>query len=79
MIETCNNSVVQLHNVLHSFCAGRETGTDIMELKLPQELASVDQDPLLLVFLDLRKAYNNIYRGRLLQNLEDYGAGPKLR
>ena len=47
-----------------------------MELKLAQELASVDQDPLLLVLLDLRKAYGNLYRGGLLQTLARYGAGP---
>ena len=34
--------------------------TAIMELNLEQELASVDQDPLFLVFLDLRKAYESL-------------------
>ena len=41
-----------------------------MELKLAQELASVNQDPILLVSLDLGKAYDNLDRGRLLQTLE---------
>ena len=50
-----------------------------MELKLAQELVSVDQDPLLLVFLDLRKFYYNIDQGRLIKTLEGYGAGPKIR
>ena len=49
-----------------------------MELKLLQELTSVYQDPIFLVFLGLRKAYDNLDRGRLLQVLEGYGAGPKL-
>ena len=49
-----------------------------MELKLVQEFASLDQDPLFLVFLEQRKYYNNLDRGRLLQTLEGYGAGPKL-
>ena len=31
---------------------------DIMELKLTQEIVSIDQSPLFLVFLDLRKAYD---------------------
>ena len=35
-----------------------------MELKLDQKLASVDQDPLFLVFLDQRKAYGKIDWGR---------------
>ena len=48
-----------------------------MKLKLAQELASVDQDPLFLVFISLRKAYNDLELGRLLfmsqdQNYGDY-------
>ena len=50
-----------------------------MDLKLAQELASVDQHPLFLVLLDLIKTYDNLDWGRLLQTLEGYGAGPKLR
>ena len=58
----------------------REGGRDtIMELKLAQDFASVDQDLILLVFLDLRNVYSNIYRGRLSQPLEGYDAGPKYR
>ena len=34
----------------------------IMELKLAQELASIDQDPIFLLFLDLRKAYDIVDR-----------------
>ena len=49
-------SVVQFHDVFHGFCACRGTRTNIMELKVLQELEIVDQDPLLLLFLDLRKA-----------------------
>ena len=54
------------------------TGLVILELDLEQELASVDQDLLLLVFLDLQKSYNNIDHGRLLTTLEGYGAGPHI-
>ena len=49
-----------------------------MKLNLAQELASVDQKPLFLVFLDLRKTYDNQYCGRLLKTLERYGAEPKM-
>ena len=52
--------------------------TDIMELNINQDLASVYQYPLLLVFLDLRKAYEYLYRVRLLKTLEGYGVGPKM-
>ena len=43
--------VVQFNNVFHGFCAVNGAGTAIMELKLVKYLASVDLDPLLLVFL----------------------------
>ena len=71
--ETRIQSVVQLHDLLQGFCAGRGAGTAIMELKLAQDLESMDQDPLLLVFLYLGKAYNNLDQGKLLQTLEGYG------
>ena len=45
---------------------------DIMELKLAQDLASIYQEPLFLVFLDLRKAYDIVNRKRLLITLEGY-------
>ena len=54
-------------------------GTANMELKLVQELTGVDQDPLLLVFLEPRKSYDNLDRGGLLKTLERYRAGPKMR
>ena len=59
-INTWITTVLQFHHVLNRFCAGKGAGTAILELKLAQELASVDQDPLLLVLLDLRKAYDNL-------------------
>ena len=67
-----------MHGVLHRFRTGIGTGSDIMELKLAQELDSIYQDPLLLVFLDLRKAYNTVDQDRRIIALEGYGAGPWL-
>ena len=52
IIDTSTNKDVTFYGVFHVFCAERELRTSIMELKLAQELASVDQEPLLLVFLD---------------------------
>ena len=49
-----------------------------MEFNLAQELASIYQDLLFLVFLELRKAYDTVDRERLLITLEGYGAGPCL-
>ena len=50
----------------------------IMELKLIQELASIYQPPLILVFLDLRKAYETLYREHLLVSMDGYGVVPCL-
>ena len=79
IIDTHINRAMMFHGVLHVFRAKRGTGTAIMELKIAQELASVYQDLILLVFLGLRKAYDNLDHGRLLKTLEGYGAGPKMR
>ena len=51
---------LQLHDILHNFRTGRGMGMAIMELKLAQELAIIDQDPLFLVFLELRKSYDTM-------------------
>ena len=46
---------------------------------MAQDLASIDQEPVLLVFLDLLKAYNTLESARTIQTLEGYGAGPKMQ
>ena len=76
LIDTRIIASIQFHDVLHGLWAGRGTEMYIMELKLAQELSRIGNDPLLLVFLDLRKAYNTAERDRLIQTLERYGAGP---
>ena len=60
LIDTCLQASLYMHNFLHRFRDGRGTGTDIMELKLAQELARIYQSLILLVFLDLRKAYDAV-------------------
>ena len=62
LIDTCLRASLQMHDVLHSSSSGRGQGAAIMELKLAQELASIYQDPLFLVFMDLRKAYDTVDR-----------------
>jgi hypothetical protein len=51
-------SVIKLHDCLHGRLPRRGTGTAIMEVKLQQQLAWVDQEPLNQIYLDLRKAYD---------------------
>ena len=49
-IDTQINMVVTFHDVIHRFLASRGTGTSIMDLNMAQKLASIYQEPLLLVF-----------------------------
>ncbi len=50
----------------------------IMEVKLQQQLAWVDQEPLYQIYLDLRKAYDALDRGQCLEILVGYSVGPNL-
>ena len=74
LIYTCLRASIQFHEVLHGFQSGRGTGTAIIDLDPAQELASVDHDPIFLVFLELRKSYNTVDRELRIQTLEEYGA-----
>ena len=60
IIDMCINNALTLHDIIHGFQSGRGTGTSRVDINLTQELASVDQDPLLLVFLDLRKVHEKL-------------------
>ena len=70
-------SSIVLHDVLHGFIqGGGGAGTAIMEAKLEQQLAWIERDPLLQVFLNIRKAYDSLYQGRCMEILPEYGLGP---
>ena len=72
------NSIV-LHDALRSYQQGRGTGTAIMEEKLEQQLAGMACKPLFQVFIDVRKAYDSLDRGRCMEILRVYGLGYKLQ
>ena len=76
LIDTRLRPSLQFHYILHGFRSRREARTDIIELKLTQDLAIVHQDPLFLVFFDLQKAYDTVNRDFMIYTLEGYGAGP---
>ena len=78
IIDTRLRASVCLHDVLRGFHTVRGTGAAILELNLDQDLDIMDQDPLLLAFLNLSKDYDTVDRGRLLTTLEGYGAGPRM-
>ena len=78
IIYTQIKTAVTFHSVLHGLRASRGMGTEIMELKMVQEIASIYQDPLSLVSLDLRKSYNTLYCRIILHILEGYRAELKM-
>ena len=78
IIDVRLKTAISFHDALHGFRAKRGTGTAIFEAKLFQQLASIQQVPVFEVFLDLKKAYDTLDRGRTLEILEQYGAGARM-
>jgi hypothetical protein len=70
---------IALHNSLHDCHNGRGTGTAVIEAKLWQQLAHIEQAPFYGVFIDLKKALDVMDRERCLLILEGHGAGPNMR
>jgi hypothetical protein len=70
-------SGIEVHGALHGLRAKRGCNTGIMEAKLVQQLASVEQCPLYGIFIDLRKAYDAMDQERVVSILRDDGVGPK--
>ena len=68
---------LECHDCLHGFLADRRGGTTILETKLAQQLAFLEQVPMYGGFIDLKKAFDVMYRGRYIQILGDRGVGEK--
>ena len=71
------SSSIQFHDALHGFCAGKGTRTATLEAKLPQKLILMRETVLHSIFLDLRKAYDALYRDHCIDILAGYGVGPR--
>ena len=67
-----------MYDALHGFRGGRVTVTATLESNLDQHLAIISPEPLLQVFLDIRKAYDSLDREKCLELLIRYGVGPNL-
>ena len=65
--------ILELHDCLHGFLARIGTGTLTVEVKLVQQLVYLKQVPLYGLFLDLRKAFDDMDREHCLQILKDQG------
>ena len=61
------------------FLGGWGTGMTMIEAKLVQQLAYLEQEPLCGTFLDLQKEYHDTMdRDRCLQILRGYEVGPNI-
>jgi hypothetical protein len=67
---------IHLHESLRGCCNGCGTGTAVVEAKLAQKLAHLEQVPFYGVFLDLKKAFDSMDCKCCLLVLGEYGVGP---
>ena len=56
VIDTLIKTAIQFDDVLPGFRAGRGMGTIVMDLKLTQELESVEQELIFMLLINPRKA-----------------------
>jgi hypothetical protein len=70
--------VIVLHDSLHGCLALRGMGTRIIEAKLAQQLAHLEQTPFFGIFINLWKAFDAMDCGRCLKILALHGVGPKM-
>jgi hypothetical protein len=71
-------SKINLHDALHGFRKKRGTGTAIMEAKLLAQLRCRLDEPLYMIFIDLKKAYDTLDRSQAMRILEGYGVGANI-
>ncbi len=64
--------------MLYGFHNCRGTGTAIVETKLAQEIAFMEQEPWFMAFIDLKKAFDAMDRGCFLEILQGYSVGPNM-
>ena len=64
---------------MHGNLPWRGTGTAIMEAKLLAQLRCRIDEPLFMVFVDLKKAYYSLDREQAMRILERYGVGANIR
>ena len=69
---------IVLHDELHGFQQGRGAEMAVTEDKMEQQLAGIVHVPLFQVFIDVRKAYDSLDRGRCMEIVRGYGLGPNL-
>jgi hypothetical protein len=71
-------TLIEFHDCLHGGLPKRGTGTALIEVKLAQQLAWCNQCHLCDIHVDLKKAYDAIDRGCMMEILKAYGDWPNL-
>jgi Reverse transcriptase (RNA-dependent DNA polymerase) len=66
---------IPFHDSIHGFRTERGTSTAIINIKLKMQLAKRKKIPLYMIFLDIKKAYDTLDRGRIMILLKEYGLG----
>jgi hypothetical protein len=69
---------IVMHNSLHGWLALQGTGNGIIEAKLAQQLAHLEQTPFFGIFIDLQKPFDAMDQGRCLKILVLHGVGPQM-
>jgi hypothetical protein len=77
-IMMCQMGSIEFHPCLHGGLPKRGTGMATIEAKLAQQLAWMEQEPLYQVFVNLRKASDQLDQEQCLAIMTGYGVGPKL-
>jgi hypothetical protein len=77
-IMVCRLGTIEFHPCLRGGLPKRGTGMATIEAKLVQQLPWMEQEPLLQVFINLRKAYDHLDQEQCLTIMTGYGVGPKL-
>ena len=67
-----------LRNNQNGFRAGRNTVSQILALRRIIEEAKSKYLPAILTFIDFKKAFDSVHRGKMLKILKAYGVPPRL-
>ena len=73
------SSTISFSEEVHGYRKKRGTYTAIGEVKLKMQMAGCESQTIYQLFLDLRKAYYSVNRGRTMRLLEKYGVGKNIR
>ena len=68
---------IAFRDFLHRFRAGCGTGTATLEAKLIQNLATIREEVLYVIFLGLHNLYDAFYRDICLEIMEGFGVGTR--